>query len=413
MELIGKPETKTLWDLINSLNPDDIEEICIATAYINRKGFNFIKKLVEKVNTKIVVCLDPSVTDWEPLQDMIRLKSINCRHYKPTSNTYFHPKMYILKYKSGEYDIILGSSNLTHGGLRDNIEANLYFEHLKYSDAKDFLAFFDKIFKDAKPLTLDIINKFRTVRDKYIENQRKWRAKIQRTKAKELIPSTTLLTSGHITKVKKILEKEKKKYITWFRSQNHCRVRKEHIDNIKKYASEGNWIKLFDEVWSVSGLRRGALARSSVFVEECGRTAFRTKEEISQCLARINENNLRDWISYIQRKDWNGAIGLSLHGISEKIQSELFCVYHGDEYGIKNDKSIRALKYLLGDPEDNFSYKSYDSMPYSYFNSLLNELVQLYLEVIGRQCNNIPILLELDSFFWYLYENRKRLNGYE
>jgi len=413
MELIGRPETKTLWDLINSLDPDDLDEIWIATAYINRKGFNFIKKLVEKVNTKVVVCLDPSVTDWEPLQDMIGLKSINCRYYKPTPNTYFHPKMYILKYKSGEYDIIVGSSNLTHGGLRDNIEANLYFEHLKYSDAKDFLAFFDKIFKDAEPLTLDIINKFRTVRDKYIENQRKWRAKIQGTKAKELIPSTTLLTSAQIIKVRRILKKEKEKYIDWFKKKNHCVNRKRHIDNIKRYASKGDWKKLFDEVWSVGGLRRGALARSSVFVKRYGKTAFSTRSEVSRRLADINRSILKDWIRYIQRKDWNSAKKLNLHGISDKIQSELFCVYHGDECGIKNDKSIRALKYLLGDPEDNFSYKSYDSMPYSYFNSLLNELAQLYLEVIGRQCNDIPILLELDAFFWYLYENRKRLKGYE
>ena len=413
MELVGRPKTKTLLDLINSLHSAEIEEIYIATAYINRKGFATIKKLVKKVNTKVVVCLDPSVTDWEPLQDMISLKSIKCRYYKPTANTYFHPKMYILKYKGREYDIILGSSNLTYGGLKDNIEANLYFEHLKYSEVKDFLNFFNEIFKNAELLTSDVINKFRKIRDTYIENQRKWSAKIQRTKAKELVPSTTLLTSTQITKVRKILEREKKEYINWFRRENHCRDRKKHIDNIKKYASKGNWIKLFDEIWSVGGLRRGALARSSVFVRRYGRAAFRTRTGVSHCLADINSSNLSVWISYIQRKDWDRASKLNLHGISEKIQSELFCVYHGNEYGIKNDKSIRALKYLLGDPQNDFSYKSYDSMPYYYFNSLLNELSQIYLEVIGRRCKDIPILLELDAFFWYLYENRKRLKGYE
>ena len=210
-----------------------------------------------------------------------------------------------------------------------------------------------------------------------------------------------------------ILKKEKREYIDWFKKKNHCKNRKKHIDDIKRYASKGEWIKLFDEVWSVGGLRRGALARSPVFVEKYGKTAFRTRADVSRCLADINVSNLRDWIGYIQREDWDSATKLNLHGISEKIQSELFCVYHGDEYGIKNDKSIRALKYLFGDPQDNFSYKSYNSMSYSYFNSLLNELARLYLEVIGRQCNDIPTLMELDAFFWYLYENRKRLKGYE
>ena len=414
MKIIGKPKTRTLIDVWQSLNPTDINEILIATAYVNKKGFNFIKDLIKKVKTKIVLCLDPSVTDWQPLEDIIKIGSVECRYYKPTAERYFHPKMYIIKYKNGKHSIILGSSNLTHGGMKDNIEANMYFEGLSYSDAKDFLDYFSEIFSKADPLNMNAVNKFREIRDKYIDNHRKWQGKIQRTKAKIFTPPpTTLLTSEQTKKVIKILKRERGKYIDWFKKKNHCKDRKRHIDNIKNYASHRDWVKLFDNVWSVGGLRRGALARSSVFVSRYGRKAFRTRHEVSVCLADINKSLIRNWINHIQRKDWGNASMLHLHGIGDKIQSELFCIYHGDEYGIKNDKSIRAFKYLLGDPKTNFSYSSYDTMPYSYFNQLLNDLKELYLEVIGRQCGSISTLLELDAFFWYLYGKREELKGYE
>lgn len=410
MELVGKPQHKTVSDVIKSLKADDIDDIWIATAYLNRNGFRHIKDMIAKASkTKIIVCLDPKVTDWEPLDEIISMRSVECKYYKPDPTSYFHPKMYIFKKKRGKYSLLLGSSNLTHGGLTDNIEANLYYNNLNLSGAKDFINFFDKAFKKAIPLIATDIATFKESRNKYIEHQRKWQSTIQKTKSKKFFPPSLerKLTSSQTDRIKRLIKREKGEYVKWFKDKNHCSERADHINKIKAYSSKGHWVDLFDEIWSVGGLRRGALARSKAFIRRYGKGAFKTHHDISSCLVDINgTSSIASWIGYIQDKDLEKAGSLPLHGISEKIQSELFCAFYGDDFGIKNDKSIRGFKYIIGDPYNNFSYKSYDSMPYSYFNSLLKETAQTYLDVIGRLCPSIPLLLELDAFFWYLYENK-------
>lgn len=406
MELVGKPKHKTVGDVIKSL--ENIDEIWIATAYLNKGGFNYIKKLMANAKSKVIVCLDPRVTDWEPLEEIIGMNSVECRYYKPDRTSYFHPKMYIFKQKKGTYSLLLGSSNLTYGGLTDNIEANLYYEELNCSDAKEFIDFFNEAFENAITLSKANISEFKDARNKYIEHQRKWYSSIRRTKRKFFPPSLERkLTSTQTARVKKLMKREKGNYIQWFRDNNHCSDRANHINKIKNYASMRHWEKLFKEIWSVGGLRRGALARSKIFVSRYGKKAFTTHHEVANRLADINRASVGKWIELIRSEDWDDAIELGLQGIGPGIQSELFCAFHGDKFGIKNDKSRRAFRYLMGDPYDNFSYKRYDYMPYSYFNSLLKEIAEIYLEVIGRLCPSIPLLLELDAFFWYLYENQK------
>lgn len=153
MELIGKPQHKTVSDVIKSLKADDIEEIWIATAYLNRNGFRHIKDMIAKASkTKIIVWLDPKVTDGEPLDEIISMSSVECKYYKPDPTSYFHPKMYIFKKKRGKYLLLLGSSNLTQGGLTDNIEANLYYNNFNLSRVKDFINFLIMSIKKQYPL---------------------------------------------------------------------------------------------------------------------------------------------------------------------------------------------------------------------------------------------------------------------
>ncbi|MCD6239173.1 MAG: phospholipase D family protein [Thermotogae bacterium] len=400
MELVGKPRLKTVRDVIKSLNPIDIDEIWIAVAYLNEGGLGYIRDLITKVKkTKIIVCLDPWVTDGESLEKLITISSVECHFYEPNDSAgYFHPKMFIFKHNNMEYSIILGSSNLTERGLIYNMEANLYYSDLLQSDAEQFIEFFNVSFKNSKLLTTDIIKKFKGARNKYIDHQRKWLSNVQRSRDRKLF-SLSLerkLTSDQIDKIKRTMGKEKVNYINWFSSNNPCSDRVAYINNIKKYVSGKKWESLFDEIWSVGGLMRkyGSLGRSG----------------ISHHLVTNNSLPLIDmWVNFVSQKDWDEATNKrnSLKDIGEKIQSELFCTFHGDEFGIRNDKSIKALGYSIGDPHTNFSYKNYDDMSYAYFNSLLREIAQIYLDTIGRQCSATPLLLELDAFFWYLYSNKK------
>lgn len=98
------------------------------------------------------MCLDPKVTDGEPLDEIISMSSVECKYYKPGPTSYFHPKMYIFKKKRGKYLLLLGPSNLTQDGLTDNIEANLSITILIFLELKTSLTFLIMPLKKQYPL---------------------------------------------------------------------------------------------------------------------------------------------------------------------------------------------------------------------------------------------------------------------
>lgn len=398
MELIGKPNNKTVSDIIKSLNVNNVDKMWIATAYLNKSGFNYFKDIFNEVaSIKLLVCLEPKVTDYEPLAEIKEMKSVECRFYKPNSRSYFHPKMYIIKFINGKYSVILGSSNLTYGGLTNNIEANIYYSELSYSDVKEFINFFNDTFKDAELLNAEELSEFKNVKDKYIEYQKNWLKNMHKSKNKKFVSFSLdrKLTSSQSIKIEKLLKNEKEKYVEWFKNTEHCKDRTHHMKDIEKYAVKCKWIELFNEIWSVGGLMRkyGSLGRDGISIH----------------LANSNSStSIQSWIKAVINEEWDEARNEldKLNDIGEKIQSELFCVFHGEKFGIRNEKSIKELEYLIGDSSNNFSYKNYGYMPYVYFNSLLNEIAQIYYDVFGQLCTSIPLMLELDAFFWYLHEKQ-------
>ena len=119
------------------LEIDMPNEIIISTAYMREAGLVTIgDKLTEVAHlTKIFVGIRNGVTTAQALKKALTL---GCTVYAVdtgTSKKIFHPKMYFgLGEESGE--IIIGSANLTLGGLQSNIEASI-LESLDLTDEND------------------------------------------------------------------------------------------------------------------------------------------------------------------------------------------------------------------------------------------------------------------------------------
>lgn len=111
-------------------------ELKIAVAYLKKSGFESIGDCLEhfvrkKGRLKILVGLaEQYITDPEPLKTLLKLrrsvdenekKRVQVRYYDRSN---FHPKLLVFKGRE-RMAIILGSSNLTGGGLSKNIEANI------------------------------------------------------------------------------------------------------------------------------------------------------------------------------------------------------------------------------------------------------------------------------------------------
>jgi len=162
-------------------------KVNIAVAFLRKSGIDQIFKALDYVLTKnnakveIIVGLDFKTTDYSAL---LTLEEIGSKY--PGFNYYcfgdkrdnfndliFHPKIYLFsneRYVNKKYTSIIGSSNLTGGGLSSNFEVNAVFREIKpvyYSQAEAIyneIKFTDSVFIP----TSDYLAKYASIK-KYID----------------------------------------------------------------------------------------------------------------------------------------------------------------------------------------------------------------------------------------------------
>ncbi|MBU4503036.1 MAG: NgoFVII family restriction endonuclease, partial [Nanoarchaeota archaeon] len=108
------------------------DEVRIAVAYLKEKGYNEIKDALREFLEKekhffwlLVGIAKYYITDADPLDELLELQRKNKNiKLKCSPNCGFHPKVCIFR-TGKDVSVIIGSSNLTGGGLGENTEANI------------------------------------------------------------------------------------------------------------------------------------------------------------------------------------------------------------------------------------------------------------------------------------------------
>ncbi len=113
------------------------DEITVLVAYLSKHGLDSLAPSLAKASKRAksieFFCgLDGCITDPEALRSLSRLlKSKPGTKHKlflvETAASTFHPKVYQFK-SSGSLRVVIGSANLTGGGLEQNWEASLVLE---------------------------------------------------------------------------------------------------------------------------------------------------------------------------------------------------------------------------------------------------------------------------------------------
>lgn len=149
------------------------KEVKIAVAFLKWSGIEVIEKnlnsfLDNNGKLKIIVGLDFFTTEPAAIQYFLDLNKDNPKveiRYYPIPNsrneaTAFHPKLYL--FEGGEnYVTVIGSSNLTKGGLCENVEINTVFTEKEAEHYITAKGIFDKMWnnklycKDATTLIND------------------------------------------------------------------------------------------------------------------------------------------------------------------------------------------------------------------------------------------------------------------
>jgi len=179
VKLIDNLKTQLVDELIVQI--DQSTQMKIAVAFANESGYRLLEKSLRGFLSKngyasFIVGLDFHTTEPAVLQELHSLAKnyfgleLICFRGNMENVAGYHPKMYLFNNRQEKFTAIIGSSNLTYGGLVSNIEVNLEifspseelisdmtetFLKLKISEQKiipndDYIDAYSKLYKKLK-----------------------------------------------------------------------------------------------------------------------------------------------------------------------------------------------------------------------------------------------------------------------
>lgn len=122
----GKNENNVGYYLTTFASSNEYHSMYLISAFASKTGVAYIKEAVNK-NITIVVGIDQQVTSVEALNMILNMNVNSYIFYNPSENQIFHPKIYLFEGKNAS-KVIIGSSNLTKGGLFQNVESSILVE---------------------------------------------------------------------------------------------------------------------------------------------------------------------------------------------------------------------------------------------------------------------------------------------
>ena len=162
---------KVLSHILGELN--SCEEFRFSVAFLTKSGIavlmNTFKELEERnINGKILVSQYLNFTQPHALRDLLKFNNLDSRI---VTNRNFHAKGYLFK-KEEQFNLIVGSSNLTASALSSNTELNIKITATPESKIiKEVIKEFDSEFSNAVQLDEKFISEYESVY-KEIESRR-------------------------------------------------------------------------------------------------------------------------------------------------------------------------------------------------------------------------------------------------
>lgn len=125
-------------------NDPSIEHAIISVAFLTSDGVNQLKDAFLNIpkSSHVLIGISNGVTSYQGLSELLAL--FNGFYIVDTgeARVIFHPKIYFLR-TIDTIKAIVGSANLTNGGLNNNIEASIYIEFNK--NDKNFSELLNKV----------------------------------------------------------------------------------------------------------------------------------------------------------------------------------------------------------------------------------------------------------------------------
>ncbi len=228
MRILNQPQDTKIGDelnkILNNNNQNHFETFYFIVAYAKNSGIKHILESIERFKktggkVKAIVGIDQQGTSLQALNKLLEIVDETYIFHNNKLVSTFHPKIYAFVKEKEKAIIIIGSSNLTEGGLYTNYETNSYTDLnlLQREDQRTFFKF-KSIFqgyctnpKISKKLTKELLENL--FKQKYIsdETKNKFFSKNNKKTKKKLALFGTENISVPSFKQKKRISKQIKK----------------------------------------------------------------------------------------------------------------------------------------------------------------------------------------------------------
>lgn len=353
------------------------EEIFIAVAFLKYSGLKKIETdlknaLERKVKLTIITGLDFYQTEPEALKKLQSLKksyeSCEILIYKQETNKTFHPKLYLFSNKNEHFGII-GSANLTDGGLTRNCELSINFTFSNESHI------YRQMIKEKEKL----LQNSTVINDLSLSNYtRKYQIfknieKVAKVNVEKQINTIFQLDTKAIEKYLRKYSSNKDELNNYFlRKQNYLKayeilefIRTENIDNPTFFS---NYEKLVGKAGVKSLWHSGSIARGKNKVKKY-HLEFKTMlNEI-----HTNLNKSPQEIFEVTEKYFKPGKKEKINGLGINIVTEILNTYAPNKFAVLNQNPLTSIKAF---GLESFPHsQSFKSTNYEDFCSLIVSLM--------------------------------------
>ena len=383
-------------DIINK-GISSADRVIICVAFLKTSGLTLIKECLAKAlnkgtNVKIVIGLDFFLTEPKALWDTFNM----CEPYKNATlllctqnkNT-FHPKLYYWA-KNGNATVVIGSANLTSGGLAVTVEVSvLYKLKVESQFVERLFSFVSELERNDRvsPATRLSLSQYQR-RYEIFNKKRKEAEKEAERETKNLFTFDETKLLQYLSDTRKSPQEQKqlqRKRANYKKARNLLeRLATENI------GSKQAFLEVYDQLvgakdtkslWHSGGLFR---------LKEKVARSYRQFVRLLRAL-RSNIEATADVLIDISRQNAQQINGLGLNVITEIMNT-----YAPKKFAVLNRNPVSSLAHLGFEEFGSLNKKVFSGAKYAKFNSLIQEL--------GRLCG-FSDLAEVDHFLNYVYWN--------
>jgi len=374
----------------NLLNQAD--EAYIAVAFLKIGGLNLlIPFFKEETHFQILCGVNFGITDPAALSTLLSYadKSTKILPYliKLNNKKVFHPKMYLVK-KGSTCHIIIGSANLTNGGLNVNDECSLYYQCNETDSIwLESLTYFQDCIGPEKA---DLLGT--RVISIYREYSKKQKA---RNALAEEFPDTTNNLIYDLTKLKVFYDRLDKTQIAkdFKLKKQHYKEAKEVLDQILSRTHPAAQFKsLLEDLVGKKG-ERGLWYSNGMFR---GKATIFNEQALFKKLIKTIKTNVHRNPEFIY--DEAKKVADKIYGLGPNFIGEIMMTYAPDKLANINSNPITVLR-KEGGADIKSNSQNYNGMNYEEYNSIIKEIAAKL---------GLKDMLEMDYFFNEIFQKIKR-----